>query len=152
MDRKVANEKKARDGPIIEWPKTPGELPKMSNIQWSDMKKSTESDKNASKAGDKVDELLKWRVEIDHSISEINWKLDLLLAETRKSRDLENQETPMGTKLGNACSRLDSHHDTIQGIGQSLAATTSQVHHLTNEIRLLKDEKEVTVTFKSGRQ
>ncbi|KAI8270516.1 hypothetical protein K4K58_009852 [Colletotrichum sp. SAR11_239] len=165
MDRKVANEKKTREVAIMDWPKMPGHFPKKvlfqgktASFDLSEMQKTANSTTKMQAPpsptvtiGDKVNELLQWREGVDQRLDEINFKLDHLLNETLKSRELESQETAMGTKLGNACFRLDSHHDTIQGISQSLAAANSQVHRLTNELRSIKEANEVTVTFKSTR-
>ncbi|KAJ0361106.1 hypothetical protein COL26b_013859 [Colletotrichum chrysophilum] len=163
MDRKVANEKKTREVATMDWPKMPGHFPKgkTASFDLSEMQKTANSTTKmqappASPSptvtiGDKVNELLQWREGVDQRLDEINFKLDHLLNETLKSRELESQETAMGTKLGNACFRLDSHHETIQSISQSLAAANSQVHRLTNELRSIKEANEVTVTFKSTR-
>ncbi|KAI8317621.1 hypothetical protein K4K59_004156 [Colletotrichum sp. SAR11_240] len=168
MDRKVANEKKTREVATMDWPKMPGHFPKRILLQGKtasfDLSEMQKTANSAAKAqappapptptvtiGDKVNELLQWREGVDQKLDEINFKLDHLLDETLKSRELESQETAMGTKLGNACFRLDSHHETIQSISQSLAAANSQVHRLTNELRSIKEANEVTVTFKSTR-
>ncbi|KAK2732588.1 hypothetical protein CKAH01_08686 [Colletotrichum kahawae] len=167
MDRKIANEKKTREAATLDWPKMPGQFPKVllqgktTSFDLPEMQKPTNSTAKAQappmplsptvSIGDKVNELLQWREGVEQKLDAINFKLEHLLNETLKSRELENQETAMGTKLGNACFRLDSHHETIQGISQSLAATNSQVHRLTNELRSIKEANEVTVTFKSTR-
>ncbi|KAI8298296.1 hypothetical protein K4K61_011823 [Colletotrichum sp. SAR11_59] len=169
MDRKVANEKKTREVATMDWPKMPGHFPKVSYRpqelrQASSLTQMQKTANSTAKAqappapptptvtiGDKVNELLQWREGVDQKLDEINFKLDHLLNETLKSRELESQETAMGTKLGNACFRLDSHHEAIQSISKSLAAANSQVHHLTNELRSIKEANEVTVTFKSTR-
>ncbi|EQB51794.1 hypothetical protein CGLO_08632 [Colletotrichum gloeosporioides Cg-14] len=163
MDRKVANEKKTREVATMDWPKMPGQFPKgkTAGFDLPEMQKNANSTAKAQAPpapptptvtiGDKIKELLQWREGVDQKLDEINFKLDHLLNETLKSRELESQETAMGTKLGNACFRLDSHHDIIQGISQSLAAANSQVHRLTNELRSIKEANEVTVTFKSTR-
>ncbi|KAF6823296.1 hypothetical protein CPLU01_11511 [Colletotrichum plurivorum] len=65
---------------------------------------------------------------------------------------MESNETEKGTTLANCCGRLDSHQDKIMNMGQKLAAATRQIHYLTSEIHQLNDEKEVTVSFKSGRR
>ncbi|TDZ33195.1 hypothetical protein C8035_v011459 [Colletotrichum spinosum] len=129
----------------------PGQFPKMASSLWSDPNKLSSPTKSAPPSvEDKVEALQEWREKVDHSLAEIGRKLDMLLRDTKKCRELESQETKLGTKLSNSCFRLDSHQEVIQTLGRNIASATTQVHHLTEEIRVLK-ENEVVISVKPGR-
>ncbi|EXF86382.1 hypothetical protein CFIO01_00079 [Colletotrichum fioriniae PJ7] len=165
MDRQVPNNKRQRETAMGDWPKMPGQFPGArsippltSSVHWPDVLLTENISKAPASptANPEVEEVRKWRSEIDKSLAEITIKLNFLLSETQEFRAMEahyknlQKSTPMGTNLTNSSHRLDLHQQTIVETVQKLDTTMKQVDDLTREVSYLKDGSEVTVSFRSS--